>query len=158
MWRMLMAVAVLLSCFVFAGCGPSSTSIETGVLQTFQATNMSILSKVDWKQVATTLQGSIGPDFRVEVEAYTKASAGVDIRVHGGTVSVNTQASGTGGQDNSGLASWPEIVAAQQRFEKADAISQADKSRWTNEITAAILAHWNAAAATQPTATSKPTQ
>lgn len=140
-----------MACVLVPGCGPDKPSIETGVIQTFQATNLSILSQVDWKQVVANLRGHVGPNLRIEAEGYTKTAAGVDIRVAGGEMEVNTTASGTGGKDN--LAYWPELVQVQQRWERADDAARLDKQRWVDEVTKAIIDHFNRqSAASQPAA------
>jgi hypothetical protein len=133
-----------IGCVLVSGCGPQKPDIETGIVQTFQATNLSILSQVDWKQVMTQLRGKIGPNLRIEAEGYTKTAAGVDIRVAGGEMEVNTQASGTGGKDN--LAYWPEIVQVQQRWERASDEARKDKQKWVDEVTAAVIDHFKATA------------
>jgi len=138
-----MCVAMI-GCMLTAGCGPQKPDIETGIVQTFQATNLSILSQVDWKQVMTSLRGKIGPNLRIEAEGYTKTAAGVDIRVAGGEMEVNTQASGIGGKDN--LAYWPEIVQVQQRWERASDEARKDKQRWVDEVTQAVIEHFRTAA------------
>ena len=138
-----MCVAMI-GCMLTAGCGPQKPDIETGIVQTFQATNLSILSQVDWKQVITNLRGKIGPNLRIEAEGYTKTAAGVDIRVTGGEMEVNTQASGTGGKDN--LAYWPELVQVQQRWERASDEARKDKQRWVDEVTQAVIEHFRTAA------------
>lgn len=140
-----------LNCMLIGGCGPDKPTMETGIVQTFQATNLSILSQVDWKQVVANLRGKIGPNLRIEAEGYTKTAAGVDIRVAGGEMEVNTTASGTGGKDN--LAYWPELVQVQQRWERADDAARLDKQRWVDEVTKAIIDHFNQqSAASQPAA------
>lgn len=138
----LLAAVVLLGVF---GCGgPSKPEIQTVIAQTIQATNMSLLSQVDWKQIATVLEGSIGPDWNVEVEAYIKQSGGILFRGHGGKLAFHTQGQGTGGRDNSPVLE--ALISIQQRWERADDESRRNRDYWGGQIISALLA-------TRPTTT-----
>ena len=148
MWNVpkwLMAVVAVVMVILWTGCGPSKPEIATTVQQTFQAMNLSILSQVDWKQVMTSLHGKVGPDFALVIEGYTKVSAGCEVRVRGGEVEIDTQASGTGGGDNKWITE--ALNQVQQRWERADDANKADKRKWTQEVIDAIL---KGKATTQP--------
>lgn len=80
------------------GCGPTiEQKIAATVTNSFEAQTASILKQVQWGQIMTSLRGRIGPSFSMVAEGYIKQTAGVEVRVNGGEVEINTQASGTGG-------------------------------------------------------------
>jgi hypothetical protein len=110
----------------------------TVVSQTMQAQSASILSQVDWKQIMTSIEGRVGPDTAIVAEGYLKQSAGLEIRIRGGELNFRTQASGTGGKDNSDM--MPALLQIQQRWERASDVQRADRARWTDEVIAALLA------------------
>lgn len=131
-----MLVVVLMPC-VLAGCGPSTPSIQNTVQQGMQATAMSMLSQVDWKQITASLRGKVGPDFELDVKGYLEYSAGVRVKIRGGECEWNMQGSGTGGHDNSAMV--PELLGVLQRWERADDAAKADRRRWTDEVTDALI-------------------
>lgn len=152
-------VVVALFAILFFGMAcnkPDAASVATTVIQSFESTNLSILSQVKWENVLTRLRGTIGPDFRLEVEAYTKSSAGIDFRVRGGTVSIETDAQGTGGAEYNPEI-FKELAQVQSRWERADDESRRDTSKWESEVTAAILRAWEkGSAAKNPTSQPEP--
>jgi hypothetical protein len=143
-WAALSA-AVVIAC---AGCGPSAPDVMTVVSQTMQAQSASILSQVDWKQVMTALEGKVGPRTRIVAEGYIKQSAGVEILIDGGELQFRTQASGTGGRDNSAL--MPELLQIQQRWERADDSAKANRQKWTQEVVDALIRYEERKTSSQP--------
>jgi len=143
---------VLILVIANSGCGPSTASIQNTVQQGMQATAMSMLSQVDWKQITASLRGQVGPDFELDIKGYIEQSAGIRVKVRGGEVEWNMQGSGTGGRDNSDMV--PELMDVMQRWERADDRAKADRRRWTEEVTKALFQAWEreqaAKAATQP--------
>lgn len=133
---------------VLAGCAPSTPSIQAVVQQGMQATAMSMLSQVDWKQITSSLSGKVGPDFELDVKGYLEQSAGIRIKVRGGEVEWRMQGSGTGGADNSAMV--PEIAAVMQRWERADDRAKADRQLWTREVTDALIRAEERKAASSP--------
>lgn len=129
---------ILAALAIVSACGPSKPEISTTVQQTFAATNLSILSQVDWKQVMTRLRGKVGPDFVLIVEAYMKQTAGLEIRIRGGEVEIETQASGTGGKEYDPRV-MDALIAVQQRWERADDEARKDKARWTEAVIDALI-------------------
>lgn len=130
----------LAALLVLAGCrsGPDSPTIATFAQQSGGATVLSILSQVDWTSVTANIAAKVGPDFYARVQAYVMHSAGVEIWARGGELSYSMTGAGTGGRDNSALL--PELVAVQQRWERADDAAKQDRRRWTEEVSAALLA------------------
>jgi hypothetical protein len=120
------------------GCGPTKPTIETGIVQSFQAANASMLAQVDWKQVATNLHGKVGPDTTIVVEVYQKIGGAVEIRFRGAELEMTTTGSGTGGGWETNKEIWPDLMQIQQRWERADDASKADKRKWADEIADAI--------------------
>jgi hypothetical protein len=136
------------------GCGPSTPAIQTTVAQNIGATNLSILSQVDWKQVATALEGRVGPDTEIVVEGYTKQTAGLEVRIRGGELSFKTTASGIGGKDN--VAFMPEVEKVLQRWERADNLNAEQKQQIAKEIADAIVSHLSKTSTTNQATTKQP--
>jgi len=129
---------MILVCFLL-GCGnPDQPKVETGIIQTVQATNAALVSQMKLEQFLTHLKGQIGPDMEIEVEPYTKISTGVRIRIRGANLEFDTQASGTGGGPNYNAAVWQDLMQIQQRWERADDLSKADARKWWFEVKDAI--------------------
>jgi hypothetical protein len=131
------------------GCGPTKPTIETGIVQSFQAANASMLSQVKWDQVLTHLQGKIGPETQLTVGAYQVMGGEVRIVFHGAELSLDTQGAGSGGGANYNAAVWPEIMAIQQRWERADDAHRMSREELSKSVADAIIAHINAPT-TQP--------
>lgn len=149
--RSIRFLAVVLSLLVvmsgLVGCGPSTPSIQTVVQQIVQAQTSSILSQVDWKQVMTALEGRVGPETVIEVEGYMKHAAGMTIRIHGGELNFRTQASGTGGRDNTqDMQSFIQPIL--QRWENQDNLTAEAKRRIAGEVADAIVRYFEAKNAT----------
>lgn len=125
------------------GCGPSTPSIQAVVQQAVEAQTASILSQVDWKQVMTALEGKVGPETVIEAEGYIKQSAGMTIRIHGGELSFRTQASGTGGKDNSDFMR-EAVMPVLQRWENADNLNKQQRQKLAQEVTEAIIKYFEA--------------
>lgn len=132
------ASILLLAVCAVAGCGPSKPTIETGVIQSFQATNAMILSQAKLEQFLTHLRGEIGPEVDLVCEAYTKIVTGFELRWHGGKIEIDTQASGEGGGANYNVAVWNDLVQIQQRYERADDAAKSDARKWWFEVKDAL--------------------
>jgi len=150
MCKKIVTVVLALGLTAPASCGAPEASIKTSVEEGFKATTLSILSQVKWEQVMTHLQGKVGPDFEVWAEGYISQTAGIHFRVRGGEISIDTQASGTGGQDNSTLASWPEIIKVASRWENSADSHTANKDQLAKDLANAIIEHWKNNPTTQP--------
>lgn len=150
--RFVVLISVLLLALP-AACGPDKPALETGVIQSFQATNATILSQAKLEQFLTHLRGEIGPEMDLVCEAYTKIVSGFEIRWRGGKIEIDTQASGTGGGANYNAAVWDDIMQIQQRWERADDASKADARKWWFEVKDALArAATKSPAASQPSA------
>jgi hypothetical protein len=149
----IVTLALLLA---LTGCGPSKPTIETGIVQSFQAANASMLAQVDWKQITTHLQGKVGPDTTIVVEVYQKMGGAVEIRFRGAELSMDTTGSGTGGGWETNKEIWPDLMSIQQRWERADDISKADRRAWAAEFTEALLKRMAADEAAKTPATEPP--
>jgi hypothetical protein len=132
---LLLVLALLLTT---TGCvGAPKAGLDTTIAQSFQATNLSMLSQAKWQDIFSKLHGAIGPDSTVAMEAYRKDVFGVEIRVHGATLSVETEGRGTGGGDNSAI--WDDLVQVAQRWERSADKQQTDRNAWVDQILQVLL-------------------
>ena len=120
------------------GCGPTKPAIETGIVQSAQAANASMLAQVDWSQVFARVHGKVGPDTEIVVTAKQIIGGEVDIRFRGAELEYEISGSGTGGGWETNKEIWPDLMQIQQRWERADDVSKADKRKWADEIADAI--------------------
>jgi len=129
-------------CFHFS-CEPNKPTIETGIIQSAQAANASMLAQADWSQIFARIKGKVGPDTEIIVTAKQIIGGEVDIRFRGAELEYEISGSGTGGGWETNKEIWPDIMAIQQRWERADDIDKANKAKWAEEIADAIAKRIN---------------
>jgi hypothetical protein len=133
--------------WIHLGCGPNKPTIETGIIQSAQAANASMLAQADWSQIFARIRGKVGPDTEIVVTAKQIIGGEVDIRFRGAELEYEISGSGTGGGWETNKEIWPDIMAIQQRWEKADDATRADKAKWASEIADVIAKRINEDAA-----------